>query len=391
MKLAQEIRTGLAVLLTATLACPPAQALVTLNDGRDRIFVTGSFSATHDSNVFANSENQGDIVYSTSVVAEYTRRAGWIGVNGTVAVSASKFGDHQDQNFSNPSYSLEFTKQSGRTTGKISLSGARESRADAALNMRSTAWNYSSGIDVKYPAGANTFTGNFVYASNRYVDNTLFADLATYTMGTDMIHILPAERELVVGYRYRYSETSFNTSTTDQSVTAGINGKIIRGVVGSLRGGWQRRVPHGALGQGAFSSWTLSGATSYAFSKRLNASLQVGKDFSTTATDSSVDVTSASIDTSYAVTSKLGLNLSSGWGLTHFLGENGRIVLQPGPPIVRGAQREDTYATWSAGLNYAFAEHLKFGANYTWFENWSTSSFADFVRASWSFSASSRW
>src|SRR6188768_4311728 len=111
MKLSQEIRAGLAVLLAATLACPPAHALVSLNDGRDRIFVTGSFSATHDSNVFANSDNEGDFVYSSTVVAEYTRRAGWIGVNGSVAVSASKFGDHVDQNFSNPSYSLEFTKQ----------------------------------------------------------------------------------------------------------------------------------------------------------------------------------------------------------------------------------------------------------------------------------------
>jgi hypothetical protein len=391
MKLVEEIRTGLAVLLAATLACPPARALVTLNDGRDRIFVTGSFSATHDSNVFANSENQGDTVYSTSVVAEYTRRAGWIGVNGSVAVSASNFGDHTEQNFSNPSYSLEFTKQSGRTTGSISLSGARESRADAALNMRSTSWNYSSGINVKYPAGANTFTGNFVYASHRYVDNTAFADLATYTMGADMIHILPAERELVLGYRYRYSETSFNTSTTDHSVTAGVNGKIIRGVVGSLRAGWQARVPHGTPGQDTFSSWTFSGTTSYAFSKRLTAALQVSKDFSTTATDSSVDVTSATLDTSYAVTPKLGMIFSGGWGLTHFLGENGRIVLQEGPPVVRGAQREDSYATWSAGLNYAFAEHLKLSANYTWFENWSTSSYADFVRASWGVSASSRW
>src|SRR3954468_10231775 len=116
MTLAQEIRTGLAVLLAATVACPPAQALVTLNDGRDRIFVTGSFSATHDSNVFANSDNEGDVVYSSSIVAEYPRRAGWIGVNGAVSVSSSKFGDHTDQNFDNPSYSLEFTKQSGRTT-----------------------------------------------------------------------------------------------------------------------------------------------------------------------------------------------------------------------------------------------------------------------------------
>src|SRR5262245_50475691 len=103
MALAQKFRNGLAVVLAATLACPPAQALVTLNDGRDRIFVTGTFGATHDSNVFANNQNQGDVVYTSSIIAEYTRRAGWIGVNGSVALTSSSFGDHRDQNFNNPS------------------------------------------------------------------------------------------------------------------------------------------------------------------------------------------------------------------------------------------------------------------------------------------------
>jgi hypothetical protein len=392
MTLPREFRTGLVILLATLLACGPAHALVSLNDGRDRIFLTGTFSVTQDSNVFANSDNAGDAIIGSGFVAEYTRRAGWIGVNGSVAVSGSHFGKHKEQDFTNPSYSLEFTKQSGRTTGSLTLNGARESRADAAVNMRSSSWNTNTGLNVKYPAGINTFTGQLGYSSRKYVNDTIFANLATYTSAIDMIHILPGERELVSGYRYRLSETSRSTSAADHSLTLGINGKLIRGMVGSIRGGWQTRVPHGGPpGQGAFSSWTLSGTSSYAISKRINISVQVSKDFSTTATDASVDVTSAALDTSYAFNRKLAFSLGAGWGATKFLGESGRVITSLGPPVVLGEQRQDTYANWSAGLTYSLNEHLKMAASYSWFENWSSSSVADFLRSSWSLNLSSRW
>ena len=102
----RALRTALALFLAWSIACPPAWALVALNDGRDRIFVTGTFGVSHDSNVFANSDNEGDFVYSSGFVAEYVRRAGWIGVNGSMAVTGSRFGQNTDQNFSNPRYSL---------------------------------------------------------------------------------------------------------------------------------------------------------------------------------------------------------------------------------------------------------------------------------------------
>jgi len=374
------------------VACPPAWALVALNDGRDRIFVTGSFSVSHDSNVFANSDNEGDFVYSSGIVAEYVRRAGWIGVNGSMGISGSHFDRNSDQNFRNPRYSLEFTKQSGRTTGSLLFSGARESRADAAVNLRSTSWNYNTGLNFKYPAGINTFTGQLGYSSRAYVADTIFADLATYTAGLDVIRMLPAERELVAGYRYRLSETSRDTATSDHAATLGLSGRLIRGVVGSIRGGMQTRIPHGGLpGQGSFSSWTMSGTTAYALSRRLNFTLQLAKDFSTTATDASVDALSADLNASFTMNRKVAMSFGAGWGTTQFLGENGRVVINAGPPPLLGAQREDSYGTWSAGVNYGVNDHLKTGLSYSWFQNWSSTPYADFVRKSWNLNLSSRW
>src|SRR5581483_3811525 len=138
---------------------------------------------------------------------EYERRAGWIGVNGNIGIASSRFGHFREQDFANPSMSLEFTKQSGRTTGSLTLNAARESRADAAVNLRSSSWNYGTELSYKYPiVGAYTLAGQFGYGLRKYTNEAVFANLGTFTAGVNLLKILSTERELMAGYRYRYSQ-----------------------------------------------------------------------------------------------------------------------------------------------------------------------------------------
>lgn len=385
-------------MVTATLApllvCPPVHALVALNDGRDRIYLTGTLSAGHDSNIHASSENRGDAVYSSRVVAEYSRRAGWIGVNGSVSVHAARFAEFEEEDYTNPSYRLEFTKQSGRTTGALSLSAARETRADAAVNVRSTSWNYDTTLHFKYPiVGLYTLTGGASYNSREYVDANALADLYTYTASVDLMRMLGAERDLMAGYRYRYNETSFDSVSRDHSLTVGVTGKVVRSISGSLRAGYQVRSLESPRqdNRGTFGAWTASGALTYLLNKKTSLSAQLSKDFSITAKDSSVDVTAASLSAQYAFNSRWSLSASGSSGRSRFLGDAGRLVLQGGPAPLLGPSRADTYVSWDAGVSYSLNEHLKASASYVWFQNWSTSDYADFVRSSWTASVSSRW
>lgn len=379
-------------MLAALTACPPSHALVALNDGRDRIYVNGSLTVAHDSNVFASNGSAGDYVYSTAVSADYTRRAGWIGVNGTVGVTSSKFAEVEGQDFANPSLGLEFVKQSGRTTGSLTMHAQRQSRADAAVNTRVESWNYTTGLGVKYPiSGANTLAGNFAYNNTDYTGSSLFSDLQTYSAGLDLFHVFSTERDLLAGYRYRSGETSHATSFTDHSFTVGVSGKIVRGIKGSVRAGYQVRVPDGGPTSQRFSSWTSSGSLAYSLSKKASLSATLAKDFSTTATDSFVDTLTASLDFQYAYSSRWSFVSGVSYGDSRFLGDSGRVVISLGPPLVLGPERRDSYASWNATLNYSLNEHLKMSAGYTWFRNWSTSAFADFVRAGYSVSVSTRW
>ncbi len=389
----RHFRSLIAVLLAAGVACPPSRALVTLNDSKDHIFVTGTFGVSRDSNIFANRDSEGDFIYSTGVSAEYTRRAGWIGVNASVSGNASRYGKVKSENFSNPSYSMELTKQTGRTTGSFTLSGARESRADSAANLRATSWNYNAGLNYKYPI-INRFTlsGSFGYSARKYVEASQLSNLSTYTSSTDLFYILTNERDLVAGYRYRYGETSRNTSTTDHSVNAGVSGRIIKGINGSVRFGYQLRTPQGSVGESSeYRGLSASAAVSYALNRKITINGQLARDFSTTATDASVQTTTAGLTTSYAPSRQWSISAGTGWGDSQFLGEKGRIQRDPGPPPLLGRNRHDNYANWNVGLSYVLNEHFSATLTYAWFKNWSTLPFADFVRSSWGLALSSRW
>jgi hypothetical protein len=394
-----DIRSALALFLAISFLCRPAEALVTLNDGHDHIYVTGSAGLSWDSNLTASSGGASDYAFTSSILAEYQRHAGWIGVNGSVQVDASRYQTAKGQNFSDPKFELELTKKTGRTTGSLTLNAARQSRADAAVNVRTTSWNYDAGLNFHYPIiGTNSVAGKLGYSSRKYIDNVVFANLSTYVASLDYLRLLSNERDLMIGYRYRHEQTSLETSSVDHNVTAGLSGKLIRGLNGSMRFGYQVRIPHGTPAgsalqtkPGNFKAWTASIGATHDVNKRLSLTGSLSKDFSTTATDTSVDALAASLDAQYAFSSHWKFGASGSYGQSNFLGEAGRVVISAGPPAVLGRQRRDDYLTWSLNLGYSLNEHLKADFSYTWFENWSTIAFADFVRTSYNMNLSSRW
>ena len=382
----REFRAALVLLLAIGIGCVPTQALVTLNfnDGHDHVYVTATLGATHDSNVTASNGGQGDFIYSTGLQAAYTRRAGWIGVNANIAVNSSRFATLKGEDFSNPSFDLEFTKQGGRTTGSLTLSAARESRADSALNVRTTSWNYSAGLNVAYPVVDRfKLAGQFGYSASKYVDAANLVNLSTYTAGLNMFYVYNTERDLSAGYRYRYTQASVSTSSTDHNFSVGMSGRLIRGLSGAVNIGYQFRMPHGGVNQTRSSGLSASGATTYAINRKISLTGQISKDFTTTATDASVDTMAADLSSSYAFNSHWSLGAGTGWGESKFLGQGGRVIVAVGPPEVLGPNRQDTFAHWEASVNYAHNEHFKVTFSYGWFRNWSTVPYADFVRASW--------
>lgn len=365
-------------LLSCGIAVLPCPALVSLNDGRDKFFVTGSASLGYDSNLFSSQDGAGAYVATAGLNVDYVRRAGLIGVDAGIGLNAARYDKFSSEDFKNPRLSIEFTKQSGRTTGSLSLSAARENRADSAANVRTQSWSYIAGLSLKYPVIERySLSGSFNYNQRNFVDNLTLVDLKAFTAGIDLFYVYTSERDLFAGYRLRQEQTSADSANADHAFTLGLSGKILPKLNGAIRAGYQIRQESGTK-QGQFSSWTSSGSTTWNVSKRLAVTGQLSKDFSTTSTNITTDTLAASLDAQLALRAKMNVSTSVGCGQIKFLDGD-------------GAGRTDHYFNYSFSLNYSMNEHLKASLTYAFFQNFSNLAFSDFIRHSITLSLSSRW
>lgn len=359
------------------LPCMPAHGLVRWNEGKDQVFITGSVSVAVDSNIYASSINESDTIYSYTIGAEYRRHAGLIGVNANVSITDSQFSTNSSESSINPNYRLEFTKDTGRTTGTLGFNAVRSNRADPTEGVRTDSWRYGSDLNFRYPISErHSVTGGVRWSRIDYSDNDVFVDLDTYSLSADWFYVLSTQRDVFAGYRLRLLETAADTSFADHSVSVGVSGRLLPGLNGNARVGYQIR--EALTGNDAtYEGYNAAISATWNFTRKIALTGSVSKDFSITSRNVSTDTLSGNLDAQYARTAKLLFAAGVGAGRIEFLG-------------LEGANREDTFLTAYGRVAYTFSERLRLGLIYSYYRNWSTSSFSDFDRHSVTFDASTR-
>jgi hypothetical protein len=387
MKLTQRWIATAGLAVAGLAASPAARALVTLEDGRDKIFVNGSVGIAYDSNVFSNSSSGGSMTYTATVGLEYVRRAGWIGVNASVVWTFTEYGSYPGQNFADPAFQAEFDKESGRTTGALTLGAQKQNRADVDVNTIDSSWAYVAGLTARYPViDRYSISGSFNYAYTDYADQKLFTNLSQYSASLQLYYILSEERDVFAGYRYRYSESSGVAHDVDHSAFAGVSGRILPGLNGSLQAGYEVRLPyeHDTTHGGTTGGYTLAGSATWDFNRKSSLTGTISKDFGTTATATSIDTLTGQLTYTYAYSAKLSVFAGVGGGETTFFGDLGRIY--PGGP-----ERQDYTFNYNVGVNYTLNQHFKASLEYIYMRNWSNLSIADFPRDTTTLTLTSRW
>ena len=268
-----------------TLATLPLGAIVRWNEAKDQIYVTGSAIWVYDSNIFTNSEGVSDSIIRGSIGAEYRRQAGLIGVNADLSIAIAQFTENEDEGFSNPNMRLEFTKDSGRTTGTLAFSGNRASRADPAANMRTDSWNYGADFRVKYPiSDRHSFSGGYDWQRQDYENNQFLVDLNSHSMSADWFYVFSEERDLFSGYRLRLSDTSAGSKFADHSVSAGVAGRLIRGLNGTARMGYQIRKDLVGVAD-TFLGFNATITGTWNLTRQISLTARFSKDLSVTSTN----------------------------------------------------------------------------------------------------------
>lgn len=362
-----------------TLAALPQSVFGLLNiDGtRNQVFVFGHATFGWDSNVFADRTSRGDYTYSASTGLELKRRAGIIAVNATATLDYLGFEKYTDQSSWNPSFAIEFNKTTGRTTGAFTVRAYRSNRADSAVNLRTTSWNFPLGLNVKYPVNDKYYlTSTSSYLSRRF-SNATGSGLSNYvdiSEAVDLFYVWTSKLDLVGGYRIRYSDTDLG-STTDHAFSFGASGGLLAKLNGSVRFNYQLR-EMGYTGE-TFDQFGVSAALTWNATRKFTLSTQVTRDFNTAATGVTVDSLSGQLRGNYVFTRRFSANAGVGYGRNVFLGRN-----QP--------YRRDDFFSWDAGATFAYSEHFIVSGSYNYLHNWSTLAFSDFVRQGVSVDISSR-
>jgi hypothetical protein len=392
MRFPPPIRALCACWIATAISVRTARALVTLNDGTDKIYVSGTFTLGHTSNLSASADGTGDYSYGATGEIEYQRRAGLIGMTANLTFTLTDYFRNRAYNAFNPTISVELDKQSGRTTGALTLSATRSSQADAAANVHDVSWNYLAGLNLHYPViDRYSFTGQLDYGQLDYTETSgqPLINLATYTADVGLFYVLSDTRDISVSYRYRAEDSTDHTSTTDNALLFGVYSRIIWEIHGSVVVGFQRRDGPADAGvqaanNGVYNDFTATATATYNPTKKNVLTGTLSRDFSTTSTNATTQSTNGTLDLTHAFDAKKSANVGIGGGENEFLGPFGFL---PGTT----EERRDYYFTWNAGANYIWNQHLKVAFAYTYLHNWSNLAFATFTSGTWTITLASRW
>lgn len=372
---AVKLAAGTALLVLAAL---PAQALVSLNDGKDKIFVSGSVTIGFDSNFYANSFKQSETTVLAMAGVEYSRRAGAIGVDASVSATKSIHSNFSKEDSVDPKYSMELTKSEGPTTGSLRLNYTRRRDNNMAASMRLRTEEYGAALDATRPVSQRySVAGGLGFGRTDFQQTPGIYDLDTFDAHANLVYQINSRRELSVGYAYGRDDSKGPEDFDDHGINVGLKGRITAKVTGTLQTGFTTRQSRLASGEN-FSAWTAAAIANWLPVKKTTVTGELSKSFATTSTDIATDNTTAAIN----VNRVLNARWNVGAGLT---GTHSRYL------GVRGAGRSDDILIFNASVSWSMNEHLRVTGMYSHTLTSSTLAFAEYNRDYFSLMISSRW
>ena len=371
----------LPLVLLALLVFPQSVfALLNIDGTRNQVFVFGELHFGYDSNIFAENPSviaepggNDDFITTFVVGTEYKRGAGTLSVNAHAQLAYERYRTHSDRNAVNPSFRLELGRTTGRLTGTLSLAATRESRADSAINLRTSSWSYPVDLRLRYPVNEKLYlTSDTGYLHRKYEDEVVLKNLSEFSQAVDFFHVYTSKLDLLGGYRVRFSET-LDGRSTDHNFSVGATGGLLPKLNGLVRFGYQFRDVNSTSSNilpGRFSNYSALAQVNWNATRKFVVVGRLSRDFSTTANSLSVDSLSGNLHANYILTRRYQVDGGIGYGRNRFLNE---VITTPRPP------RRDDFFTWDAGVTFTWSEKFKASLTYVHLQNWSTLDLSDFT------------
>lgn len=364
-------------LLALLFAQQSVFALLNIDGNRNQVFIFGGATLAYDSNIFAQRNGSSDTTETLNLGTNLKRNAGLITVDGTLSVDFLRYNHNTNFNATNPNLHVVFEKAAGRLTGSFTIDAFRSQQADTAVNLRTSSWNFPVGLNLRYPLNEKFYaTSQSSFVKRDFVDNnTGLQNYRDFSEAVDGYYVYTSKLDLLAGYRVRFSRTALERST-DHDFYLGATGALLAKATGLVRVGYQVRQPEG--GGTSYGQLSALAQVTWNVSRKLSTTLEISRDFSTTATSVSVDALTTALNGTYAMTRRFELNGSLAYGRNRFLGAG-------------GDGRHDDFSSFTLGLSYGLNDNVKVLSSYTYFRNLSTLDEAEFDRQQFSVTVSGRY
>jgi polysaccharide biosynthesis protein VpsM len=329
--------------------------------GRGRVESSFSARSDFDSNIYTNSSEVEDFVFSGSGTATYIRDVGLISSQVAVGARSSVFVDNGDQDTFDPFASGRVTYMpSDKTTVLGGVSYQRSTMANETLNDR------TRSDDLLVDGSAQVLFSDKLgyrvsgkYSSSDY-SSAGYADVLSYTAGLDGVYLYSPKLTVLAGYSYRESWTenralgAIDPESEDSRFSAGLEGDIAPKISGSLRVGVIDRTFKSAAFDGSSSLFLASGLK-WVVTPKTTGTVDVLQDFDTTAANQSSKNSTFTVGVNQVINQKWSASGSVGYAHSNLQGAFGA-----------GSRTDDIYRV-KAQLVYALASNmsLEFSAGYS--------------------------
>lgn len=355
-------------LLTSFTAAPAfAAPFLAIGDNAE-LFLTARTEVRHEDNVTFSSDNEiKDEVFEVVPGAEIL-----FGKNSVTKGSFQvferlvSFSDHTslNSNLSNLVFESNYSGaklELGANASFRELNQNSRDTANAATLVRRDA--YAAGLNGEYALTEKSKIGLAGRYDRTHYKVDPYVDQTNYTVPANYYFAITEKVDLSAGVQYRKNEVDApNADSDDYYFNVGSRGEFTPKLSGKFNVGYNLRKPE-ASGADDETGLGLNAGLVYAYSPKTSFTLDLSRDFSTASDASGTELSSLMLGAS--------TNLTAAWAVNANLGYSQYDYLAGG--------RTDDYIVAGVGVTYTYNEFVNIEAGYTFNDNSSDISTAEFT------------
>lgn len=357
------------ILLTAT-ACvalaSQSHALFPVLGGE--VGVSLSSSAGYNSNINANSGEEGDYIWTITPGVQFARRQGLFTIDMTAGFTTFLYKDtggdrtiitpnpfvplgftvnQQDGNDSiNPYFTLSLAGPQGIDvpySSQLLFAFQRVTEANSLVGQLTDSYNYSVVFDLVYDISEKYGVGiSPAFEYQDYVTDG-FADVLSTSIAIDLQYNYSEKLTFDAGYRFRYEYTPSSRSgptfeALDHTLFVGAFGVLAPKVTGNAQVGLSYRDWLSPSTQDNFVYPYLNIGVDWAYSEKTSFNFNAGVDLGESPGNQGLETATAGVGVSHQFTNQITANANFSYAHTFF---------------TSAVNRTDNSYTGAAGVNYA--------------------------------------